>query len=69
MRFDTNNPARSTFERSCCTYSDIHDLGDFPQVDKEADEDADLNHKVGLVVQDIEQHHQRLENSKYDGAH
>lgn len=51
------------------TYFDIHDLGDFPQVNKETDEDADLHHKVGLIVQYVQQHHQRLENSKYDGAH
>ena len=51
------------------TYSDVHDLGDFPQVNKEADEDADLHHKVGLVVQNVQQNHQRLKNSKYDGAH
>lgn len=56
-----NNPA--------CTYSDIHDLGDFPQVNEKSNEDADLDYKVGLVVQNVEQHHQRLEDSKYDGAH
>ena len=51
------------------TYFDIHDLGDFPQVNKKADEDADLHHKVSFVVQDVQQHHQRLKYSKYDGAH
>lgn len=51
------------------TYPDIHDLGDLPQVNEEADEDADLHHKVGLIVQDVQQHHQRLKDSEYDGAH
>lgn len=51
------------------TYLDVHDLSDFPQVNKEADEDADLHHKVGLIVQNVEQHHQRLENAKDDGTH
>lgn len=50
------------------TYSDVHDLGDFPQVDQEANEDADLHHKVGLIVQDVQQHNQRLEDSENDGA-
>lgn len=51
------------------TYSDVHDLGDFPQVNEKADEDADLHHKVGFIVQDVQEHHQRLKHSKYDGAH
>lgn len=51
------------------TYSDVHDLGDFPQVNKEPNEDADLHHKIGLIVQNVQQHHQRLKNPKYDGAH
>lgn len=50
------------------TYSDVHDLGDFPQVDQEANEDADLHHEVGLIVQDVQQHHQRLEHSENNGA-
>lgn len=37
------------------TYPDIHDLGDFPQVNKQTDEDADLHHKVSFVVQNVEQ--------------
>lgn len=53
---------------SSLTYFDVHDLGDFPQVDQEANEDADLHHEVGLIVQDVQQHHQRLEHSKSDGA-
>lgn len=51
------------------TYFDIHDLGDFPEVDKKADEDADLHHKVGLVVEYVEQHNQRLEHAEDNGAH
>lgn len=51
------------------THSDVHDLGDLPQVNEETDEDADLHHKVGLIVQYVQQHHQRLKYSKYDGAH
>jgi len=51
------------------TYLDVHDLGDFPEVNKKADEDADLHHKVSFVVQDVQQHDQRLDDSKYDGAH
>lgn len=51
------------------TYPDIHDLGDFPQVNKEANEDADLHHKVCLIVEYVQQHHQRLKHTKNDGAH
>ena len=51
------------------TYSDVHDLGDFPQVNKKADEDADLHHKVGLIVEYVQQHHQWLKHSKNDGAY
>lgn len=50
------------------TYFDVHDLGDFPQVDQEANENADLHHEVGLIVQDVQQHNQGLEDSKNDGA-
>lgn len=50
-------------------YPDIHDLGDLPEVNEDPDEDADLDHEVGLIVQDIEEDHERLENSKEDGAH
>lgn len=49
-------------------YPDVHDLSDLPEVDENPDEDADLDHKVGLVVQDIEEDHERLENAKEDGA-
>lgn len=35
------------------TYFDVHDLGDFPQVNEKTNEDADLNHKVGLIVQNV----------------
>lgn len=50
------------------TYSDVHDLGDFPQVNQEPNEDADLHHEVGLIVQDVQQHNQGLEDSENDGA-
>lgn len=50
-------------------YPDVHDFGDLPEVDKKTDEDADLHHKVGFVVQDVEEHHKGLEHAKYDGAH
>lgn len=50
-------------------YPDIHDLGDLPEVDEDPDEDADLDHEVGLIVQDIEEDHERLEDAKEDGAH
>lgn len=39
------------------TYSDIHDLGDFPQVNEKSNEDADLHHKIGFVVQNVEEDH------------
>lgn len=58
-----------SIKKQVLTYSDVHDLGDFPQVNKEPNEDADLHHKIGLIVQDVQQHHQRLKNPKYDGAH
>lgn len=51
------------------TYLDVHDLGDFPQVNEKADEDADLDNEVGFVVQDVQKHDQRLKDSKYDGTH
>lgn len=38
------------------TYPDIHDLGDFPQVYKQTNKDADLHHKVSFIVQNVEQH-------------
>lgn len=46
-------------EKNKCfsTYFDVHDLGDFPQVNEKANEDADLHHKVGFVVQNVQQHH------------
>lgn len=39
-------------------YFDVHDFGDFPQVNEKSDEDADLHDKVGLVVQDVKQDHE-----------
>lgn len=51
------------------SHPDIHDFGNLPEIDEQADEYADLDDKVGLVVQDIEQHYQRLEHPEYDGAH
>lgn len=50
-------------------YFDVHDFGDFPQVNEKSDEDADLHDKVGLVVQDVKQDHEWLKDAKYDGAH
>lgn len=50
-------------------HPDVHDFGDLPEVDEQPDEDADLHHEVGLVVQDVEEHHQGLEHTEYDGAH
>lgn len=51
------------------SHPDIHDFGNLPEIDEQADEYADLDDKVGLIVQDIEQHYQRLEHPEYDGAH
>lgn len=51
------------------SHPDIHDFGNLPEVDEQADEYADLDDKIGLVVKDIEQHYQRLEHPEYDGAH
>lgn len=51
------------------SHPDVHYFGDLPEVDEQADKYADLDHEVGLVVQDIEQHYQRLEHSEYDGAY
>lgn len=39
-------------------YPDVHDLGDLPEVDEDPNEDADLDHKVGLIVQDVEKDHE-----------
>lgn len=50
-------------------YPDIHDLGDLPEVDENPDEDADLDHEVGLVVQDVEEDNEGLEDAEEDGAH
>lgn len=51
------------------SHPDVHDFGNLPEVDEQADEYADLDDKVGFVVQDIQQHYQRLEHPEYDGAH
>lgn len=51
------------------THLDVHDFGDLPEVNKQPNKDADLHHKVGLVIQDVEKHHKGLEHAKYDGAH
>lgn len=51
------------------SHPDVHDFGNLPEVDEQADEYADLDHKIGLIVQDIEQHYQRLKHPEYDGAH
>ena len=59
-------PQNSTAARP---YPDVHDLGDLPEVDEDPDEDADLDHEIGLVVQDVEKDHERLENAEEDGAH
>lgn len=51
------------------SHPDVHDFGNLPEIDEQADEYADLDDEIGLVVQDIEQHYQRLEHPEYDGAH
>lgn len=43
---------------------DVHDLRDLPEVNEEPNEDADLHHKVGLVVEDVEEDHERLEHTE-----
>lgn len=50
-------------------YPDVHDLGDLPEVDEDPDEDADLDHEICLVVQDIEKDHERLKDAEEDRAH
>ena len=60
------SPQNSTAARP---YPDIHDLGDLPEVNEDPNENADLDHKVGLIVQDVEEDHERLEDAKEDGAH
>ena len=46
------------------TYLHIDHLGYFPGLDEKTDEDADLHHKVGLVVHDVQEHDQGLEDTK-----
>lgn len=50
-------------------YLDIHNFCDFPQVNKKTNENADLHHKVGFVVQNVQQHNKRLKHPKYNRAH
>lgn len=49
-------------------YPDVHDLCDLPEVNEEPDEDADLHHEVGFVVQDVEEDDEGLEDAEKDGA-
>ena len=47
---------------------DIDDLGNLPEFDEQADTDADYDNKVSLVVEDVEQHDERLEDLEKYGS-
>jgi len=53
---------------AAAAYPDVHDLCDLPEIDEEPDEDADLHHEVGFVVQDVEEDNEGLEDAEEDGA-
>ena len=51
------------------SHLDIDDFVYLPDFDEEPDEDADTDDKVGLVIEDVEQHDEGLEDTEEDSAH
>ena len=48
---------------------DVHHLVDLPNFNAEPDEAADTDEGVGLVIQHVQEHDERLEHVEKDGAH
>lgn len=51
------------------TNLDVDNFGDFPAFDQEPDEDTDTHHKVGLVVEHVQNDNNRLEYAEEHRAH
>ena len=64
--YDTRENAQ---ELSVVVDGDVDHLVNLPYLDSKADEAADLNDGVGLVVEHVQQHDQRLKNVKEHGPH